>query len=154
MKFREDLPDSGGGSFLKLKDRESVTGVFLGDVHEFFTLWQDGKSMIVPEGTPKAAFRFRINFIVKSGDGYAAKIFENGATVYRDLGALHEEYNLETVAVKLTRNGVGLETTYSLMPLLKTQINEAIRVTPLLQLDKDKAEAVTQATSSVDGVPF
>lgn len=140
MKFRDDLPDSGGGSFLRLKDKESIVGVFVGDLHEFFTLWKDKVSTIVPEGTSKASFRFRVNFVIKEGDGYVAKIFEQGKTVYKQLLEINKEYPLETIAVKITRQGSGVsDTEYFFMPMLKTPVSEAVYKVQLLQLDKDKA---------------
>lgn len=136
MKFR-DMPDQGsgqGGSFLKLKNKESATGVFLGEPYEFFQIWENGKTRVVTEGTPKASFRFRLNFIVKEGNGYVAKIFENGPTVYRDLKAIHQEYNLEDTVVKITRHGEKLETTYTVMPV-KGQVTPEVKRVKLLDLE-------------------
>lgn len=121
MNFRKDIPEGGGGSknFLKLKDKESVVGIFMGELHEFSVTWEGGKSSIVPEGTPNSKFRFRVNVVIKEGAVYVPKIFEQGLMVYKSLAELHEEYNLQSIAVKITRNGTGTDTTYSLLPLLK-----------------------------------
>jgi hypothetical protein len=124
MKFRKDLPDSGGKNFVKLKDKESISGIFMGDTHEFFCLWQDGKYKEVPEGTAGASFRFRINFVVKEGTVYVPKILEQGKTVYQQLSELHDEYNLENVVIKITRSGTTKnDTTYTLLPL-RQEISE------------------------------
>ena len=124
MKFRKDLPESAGSkNFLKLKDQESVSGIFRGQLKEFFVIWENGKSRPVPEGTPGAKFRFRVNFVMKDGSGYTPKIMEQGRIVYDALAAIHEEYNLEQTIVKITRNGTGTDTTYSLLPLLKKEIS-------------------------------
>lgn len=118
MKFRKDLPETGGSNnFVKLKDKESITGIFRGEIHEFFVKWVDGKSIEVPEGSPGSKFRFRINFVVKEGASYVPKIFEQGQIVYEQLAQFHEEYPLETTVFKITRNGEKLDTTYTLMPL-------------------------------------
>lgn len=122
MKFRkpEEMPTGGGSkNFLKLKDKESISGIFRGDIHEFFVLWEGGKSQTVEEGVPGARFRFRVNFVTKEGSAFVAKIFEQGLTVYQQLAELHTEYDLEQTTVKITRNGTGTDTTYSLLPLLK-----------------------------------
>lgn len=125
MKFRTDIPEGGGSkNFLKLKDKESVSGIFMGDLHEFYVEWEAGKSRVVPEGAPGAKFRFRVNFVVKEGSVYVPKIFEQGLTVYRDLAAIHEEYPLDSIVVKITRNGTGTDTTYNLLPLLKQAITK------------------------------
>lgn len=122
MKFRNDLPETGTGSknFLKLKDKESVTGIFRGDLHEYFVVWKNNKPEVVDEGTPNAGFRFRVNFVIKDGSNYTPKIFENGKMVYQQLADLHAEYNLQETTIKITRNGTGTDTTYTILPLFKT----------------------------------
>lgn len=136
MKFRTDLPENGGSkNFLKLKDKESVSGIFRGELFDFFVLWENGKTKVVTEDTPDAKFRFRVNFVMKDGAVYIPKVFEQGANVYRQLAELHEEYDLENTVVKITRNGIGTETTYSLMPLLKQTISkEAMAFIESIQL--------------------
>lgn len=160
MKFRnqEELPDSGGSkNFLKLKDKESVQGIFRGDLHEFYVLWENGKSREVMPGTPGAKFRFRINFVMKEGAAYAAKIFEQGMIVYNSLRELHEEYELDKIVVKITRNGTGTDTTYSVLPLLKQPIPAAtmkfLETMELLPLVSEKAQANEGANAS-DDIPF
>lgn len=124
MQFRKDLPESGAGkNYLKIKDKESVSGIFRGKLHEFFVRWENGKASQVEEGHPEGKFRFRVNFVVKEGPSYVPKIFEQGLTVYRQLAELHEEYDLENIVVKITRNGTGTDTTYSILPLLKQELS-------------------------------
>lgn len=139
MQFRKDLPESGSKNFLKLKDKESISGIFMGELYEFFILWDNKKAKEVPEGTPDSKFRFRVNFVSKEGSVYAPKIFEQGATVYRQLAELHEEYDLEKTVIKITRNGSGTDTTYSLLPLLKQVVTketaEHLKNIELLPLD-------------------
>lgn len=159
MKFRDDVPEAGGGGqFLKLKDKESVYGVFLGELYEFFTVWKDGKSQVASETTPKSAFRFRINFVVKEGNEYVAKIFENGATVYHDMKGLHEEYDLEKIVVKMTRNGAGLDTTYSLVPILKIPVSAEVKKVALQALEHNEPPAKksdgTPMPTADDEIPF
>jgi len=128
MKFKnqDELPETGGSkNFLKLKDKESVQGIFRGDLYEFYILWENGKSTVVDENTSGAKFRFRVNFVMKEGSSYVPKIFEQGLTVYNQLRELHDEYGLDEIIVKITRNGTGTDTTYSVLPLLKQQISSA-----------------------------
>jgi hypothetical protein len=129
MQFRspDELPETGGSkNFIKLKDKESISGIIMGEIHEFFILWENGKSREVSEDTPGAKFRFRVNFVIKEGSVYVPKILEQGLIVYKDLAAINEEYPLEQTVIKLTRNGTGTDTTYSLLPLLKQQPTEKI----------------------------
>lgn len=118
-KFRSDVGTSeGAGNFLRIKDGESHYVIFVGSPVEFYTLWEGNKTRVVPEGTPKANFRFRMNAVVKENNAHVVKIFENGATVYRMLATIEKEYgDLESVIVKVSRRGTGLETEYTLMPL-------------------------------------
>lgn len=156
MKFRNDIPESGGSKhFLKLKDKESVSGIFLGELREFYIFWENGKSKEVPEGTPNSKFRFRVNFVVKEGAVYVPKIFEQGLTVYRQLAELNEEYSLESIVVKVTRNGTGTDTAYSTLPLLKQQISKEtaahLASIELLPLTNEKG---SPSNSDSDELPF
>lgn len=122
MRFKEDLPETGSSSnsFLKLKDKESVVGIFRGEPRDFYAAWDGKKYVEVAEDDPNGSFRFKINFVIKEGANYVPKIFENGVAVYRQLAELNAEYDLSETTVKITRNGTGTDTAYSILPLLKT----------------------------------
>lgn len=160
MQFRspEELPETGGGkNFLKLKDKESISGIFRGELKEFFVVWEKGgKAHEVAEGTPGAKFRFRVNFVIKEGAVYVPKILEQGLIVYKDLAEINKEYDLETTVIKITRNGMGTDTTYSLLPLLKQTLSkEAVKhleTLELLPLSKDAS--VKPENKDGEGLPF
>jgi hypothetical protein len=117
MKFKKVQENSGSDSFLKLKDKQSVVGVFVGEPYEFYSVFENQQQREVPDGTAGAKFRFRLNFIMKDGQNLVPKIFENSAKVYRQLDEINHEYDgLDTIYVKITRNGEKLETTYSILP--------------------------------------
>lgn len=119
MKFRDqkDMPVTGG-AFLKMRDGEKIHGIFLGDIHEFYSLWTDNKPKEVPEGTAGASFRFRVNFVVKEGAVFVPKVFEQGVTVYKSLAELNEIYPLDKTLVQISRKGSTInDTTYSIVPL-------------------------------------
>lgn len=156
MRFRTDdeLPETGGSkNFVKLKDKESIEGIFRGDIHEFFVLWENGKSKEVTEGTPEAKFRFRINFVIKEGAVYVPKIFEQGLTVYNQLRELNNEYGLDGIVVKVTRNGTGTDTTYSTLPLLKKALTKEtlahLETMELLPLTSQTKPAQEKADSEI-----
>jgi hypothetical protein len=160
MKFKTDneLPEGGGSkNFLKLKDKESVQGIFRGDLHELFIFWENGKSREVEPGFQGAKFRFRVNFVMKEGAVYVPKIFEQGLTVYNQLRELNEEYGLEEIVVKITRNGTGTDTTYSVLPLLKQTLSKEVmkylETMELLPLDK-QANGASEKQADPDGIPF
>lgn len=157
MQFRKIEDVGGKQDYIKLKDKESVVGVFVGEPFEFYTQWENGKPRVVPEGTAGAGFRFRLNFVVKEGPTFTPKIFENGVTVYRQLGDLNDEYEgLENIYVKITRNGTGTDTTYSILPS-KQQIKKEeiahIKTLKLHDLSGQKSEVVGGIDPN-DEIPF
>lgn len=124
MRFDANPETNGSADFLKLKDKETVTGVFRGEVYEFTGLWKEGK-FLLGEGK---SFRFRVNFITKDETGaYVAKVWEQGVTVYNQLKDLHAEYDLPQTIVKITRSGSGpSDTSYSVLPIKKSEVSEAL----------------------------
>lgn len=110
---------SGPGVFLKFKDGESKVGVFKGEVYEFFSKWENDKSHVVEATETGAQSRFRLNFIIHEDGKFNPKIFEFGVGVYNQLADLSEEYDLEQIKVKITRRGVGKDTMWMILPILK-----------------------------------
>lgn len=120
MKFKARAPVTGGKDFVSLKDKESIVGVFMGEIHEYYAQWSaaDRRYVEVPPETRGAKFRFRVNLVIKEGAAYVPKIFEQGATVYNDLATLNETYPLEKTLVKITRHGSAMsDTSYNLLPM-------------------------------------
>lgn len=162
MNFRKDLPEnSGSKNFLKLKDKESIEGIFRGELFEFFVQWKENKTKVVDEGAQDAKFRFRVNFVTKENGVYISKIFEQGVIVYRQLAELHAEYELPATVCKITRNGTGTDTTYSILPLLKKPITKEImahlETLELQDLGHGNAQNQTGAKSNAfndDEIPF
>lgn len=161
MKFRKIEETNGQSSFIKLKDKESVVGVFQGDIYEFFVIWNPGQKPVeVSEGTPGAKLRFRLNFFVKDGPVFTPKILEGGVTMYRQLEELHAEYDLSTIFVKITRNGTSTDTVYSILPS-KQQIKKEelahIKTLKLHDLSGKKetdSSAVAPWDSDSSEIPF
>lgn len=148
MNFRDDVSEGKGSGmpFIKLKSGESIVGVFKGDPYEFYQVWET--KQIVPKGTPKSAFRFRINFVTKEGANYVAKVLEQGTTVYNQLRDLNQHYPLEETVVTISRQGSTKDDTrYVILPLppkqQMTEVGKAmIDQVELLDLEhKAKAHA-------------
>jgi hypothetical protein len=172
MKFQKrDIPtgDGKGGLFLKFKDGESKVGVLRGECYEFYQVWENGKSQVVPEDHPGAKSRFRANFITKEDGELKARIFEFGLTVYNALADISESYDLEQTAVKITRRGTGTDTIYMILPVPpKEQPNAAqlktIQALPLNILEHKEQPAKPKAvpnlapqatgTDDSEGLPF
>ncbi len=174
MKFKEGGGGGAGGKdFLKLPAGGVAKGVFRGDVHEFKQHWpkeadrptvcpEDASCEFCKEGKVKAGFRFRLNFLINENGAYVAKIFEQGWMVYCQLRDMHSsDYNLEKTIVKITRNGDGKNTTYTIMPLpgeqgaVSAQLEAKLKAVPLIPLTEAAAEEDHEDDSaSDDGVPF
>lgn len=146
MKFprkAEAVNTSGQDKFLKIKDNESVTGVFRGEIHEYFMKWVEGKSVPCQMGEPGAKIRFELNFVTFKDGRFKAFVWSFPQTVYNMLASVNEEYPLQTTKVKISRKGTGTDTEYHILPLLKEplagQTLHQIEATELNILDKPKA---------------
>ena len=71
--------------FLRLEDKESFDGVFLGDPKTYYVNWDVKPVAVVPEEHPNASFRFKINVAVKQAGKWVPKIFEQGEPVFNKL---------------------------------------------------------------------
>jgi len=143
---------------LKLKDKESVRGVFRGDIHTYHQHWVGDRSQLCPgrescsrckDGADKPQFKFRLNFITKEKDGFVAKIFEQGWTLFEQLKAINAVVPLEKTLVQISRSGSGKnDTTYTVITL-PTPIPDLSKV-ELLRLDDeaDEVSAKREATLS------
>lgn len=131
MKFKDDISAGEGLSsenFIKLKDKESISGIFQGDPFDYKTHWvQTLKNYAICKGEGcehcatgnKPSTRFRVNFVVKdpSTNKMVARIFESNATTYSSMRELNKDYPLDKTVVKITRNGSGPKTTYQILPV-------------------------------------
>jgi hypothetical protein len=149
MQFRQAGGESDDSkNYVKLKDGESVVGIFAGDIYEFSKHWVVNRSVVCTgEGCEhckssgkRGGFRFRVNFVVKNPLGaYEPKIFEQGWKVYKNLRELNEEYPLEDTIVKITRQGSQMnDTSYSVLPikdcLVKPDLAVKIKALKLIDL--------------------
>jgi len=118
MNFKADPKTDGGGDFLKLKDKESVVGVFRGEPLEYYAKWDGKKSSKCDPTDAKARFRFRINIVVTDGGSLKSLIWEQGPLVYKQLKAINADYLLEKHFMKITRHGSTVnDTEYMVMPV-------------------------------------
>lgn len=128
MQFPERPKYESSDEILKLKNGESIVGIFRGDPIRFeqHYLQTDrfGTICLIPQPCPKCAagdfpkFRFRINFVFMQGNQLVCKIFEQGGRVYDLIGGLIQAgYNLEEHFVKIVRNGERQQTKYTITPL-------------------------------------
>lgn len=109
-KVREE---SGSNKFIKLKDGDSIEGVFRGDPYTFYQKFKDPNEYLqYAEGR---SFKFKVNFIVKENDTLVSKILQQGATVFDLIVDAIDEYGADCV-FKIKRVGSGKEDTrYSVL---------------------------------------
>lgn len=127
MKFERNF---SSGNFIKIKDGESVTGIFKGEPVEFYIHGNQADTTACEgEGCPRCKageekrFRFRLNFICKQQGAIVCKIFEQGKRVYRMLKDLNEMSSLETTTLMIKRTGSSKDdTTYTIIPAMNAQL--------------------------------
>lgn len=147
MRFKEASGAMDSKNYVRIKDKESVKGIFSGEPYEFRKHWVSNKSVICSEDNHcshcltglKSSFAFRVNFIINDNGSYVSKIFEQGWTVYESLRNLNLEYPLEQHIVKISRSGSGpTDTTYSILPvpngIVTNEIKEKINMVKLQDL--------------------
>lgn len=142
--------------FMKLKDKDTIKGVFRGEPFVFYSKWENGKSIISKEGEPKARFRFRINFVYKENGILVSKIWEQGGVVYNQLKDLNGEYELSKTLVSIKRNGSDMSTTYSILPSKNgtiTETEEKALINVKLHELKPKEKPVIDE-DPMDNIPF
>lgn len=168
MKFLPKSEDTR--NFLKLKDGETLKGVFRGEFNHFRIHWSDSRSVLCTGKEAcdlcmkgdKSKFRFRANFIVKDGEAYVAKVIEQGWNFYETLRALNEgDYELEKYVMKITRNGTGLHTSYAAIPapngLVNTQMEAVlskVQLNNLGHITESEVEPIDAPPADLSDIPF
>lgn len=153
MKFtKRTTPGSSGGvdKYLKFKDGESKSLWLTGEIFEFYMKWVGGKSEIVEPTDPLGKSRFRVNAGLIEEGKPVMKVWEFSMPVYRALGAINEEYPLETIKVKVTRHGVDKNTEYNILPLLRDKIEPSLKLMDLHILNNKPAQAKPMAAPPND----
>lgn len=179
MQFEERRESNE--SYLKVGPGEKIRGIFRGTPHTFKTHWTGNKSELCtgPDNCAlctqgdRARFRFKVNFIVKDGNAYVAKVFEQSFRVYDIMRSLHMELTeqkmgLDKVVVTIARNGSGKDTTYTITPVfgpagqVNAELERTLAKVPLNALvkggedddDGEDAEAPAHAEEETDDIPF
>jgi hypothetical protein len=132
MKFSAINNDIDKKKTIWIKEDASVTGVFMGDIHDFKVHWVDkrkqvcrGKDCQHCANGAKANFQFRINLVHKDHEGnLMASIYENDWFTYQRMAELNETYPLETSLIKVYK---GMDKGY------KVDLFEFVKKIDLLQ---------------------
>ena len=147
-----------GKHIVRLKDGESITGVFRGEPARFYQHWKNKRSVICPgqetcnlcnspdENERKGTGRFRLNFLTQVNGEWTAKVFEGGKRVYEQLKKLNSHAPIETLQVQISRTGSGQSTQWHLNTLpgdgafVKPELEKVLKKVPLIDLSMNEAE--------------
>ena len=165
MKF----PDWGSGGIgqhlIRLKDGDTVPGVFRGEIVRFYQHWSANGQPSVCAGRDKCQLcgqgekgigRFRINFLIQENGAWVAKIFEAGRKVFDQLTALNKDMPLEKLKVRVSRSGSGKQTQISVNAfpgengLVDTKLEKVIGAIQLHDLTLEKAEEDPEQDANED----
>lgn len=116
--------------FIRLKDGDSVEGVFRGDPHTFFFRFGDKSEH--PDFVEGSTWRFRINLFVREGDEIKPKIFEGGARL-RDMILDHKDLCGLDCWFKIMRKGSGMNDTRYMM--IKTRDVETAELEEMSKIE-------------------
>lgn len=156
VEFPDVGSPDGGNLFIRLKDGESINLILRGRLHAFKIHWISGRSSLclgkkdceACKSGNKAKFRFNANVIVKEGENYVVKIWEQGWQMFEQLREWGKEMDLEITPIKITRKGSGQnDTTYVPIPLkpITPAQNDQFRAMKLYDLaNLDQELAATQ----------
>jgi len=146
FKSRPKQALGGGDKFLKLKDGESVVGVFRGEIYEFHTKWINNKSIPASPDDPEAKTRFRANIIVPVNGKPVAKIFEFSYPVFEQMAMINKiKGDITKVKTHIARMGEGTSTKYMLMVADEPVNLKAIQGIELHILNKNQAPEIPSA---------
>lgn len=120
MKFTKRATAGGGDNlFLKFKDGDKKTIVLRGEVFEFRTKWQNGKSVVVPDSDHEGRSRFRVNAVIFEENKYVAKIWEYGISINNQLVDIQDAIpQIDRIKLRVSRSGSTKDNTqYNVIPL-------------------------------------
>jgi len=146
MPFKEKPTGSSGSSlFLKIKDGESVKGVFRGEQVEHWILWGPSGSSPATKDTPKADWKCKRNFIVRENGALVAKIFDFGRTIGDQIEMLEKAgYDMEKTVVMISRKGQQLQSKYTLVAIKESDVTpmmeeelKHVKLKPLTEVGDD-----------------
>ena len=154
MLFTPRPKGLGSENFLKLNDKQEVTGIFQGGIYTFRRHWLNNRGSECPgEGCQICAadpeknypsFRFRVNFITTKDGKWVAKIFEGGGETYDILTNLDRKFDLTKTVVEIGRSGLKQNTKYNVIPLtnypITKEMDAMIKAVTLLALSSEEVE--------------
>lgn len=153
-----------GGNRISLESGQDIVGVFRGEPVVYYSSFNQATNSSIEKEEPfvvngkSAQQRFKVNFIVKEGDKYVAKVFSGSATTGKALADAEEEYGLDTL-FKIKRDGTGTGTKYHIMYKAKLDENQiklvnAVALNDLYVSEKGEDPAFSNKPESEEEIPF
>jgi len=151
----DEQEGGGGGLFIKLKDGESVEGVFRGEPHCFYQIFKDKREY--ENYVEGSSFRFKLVMIIKENGAYVGKILQQGVKLGKSVRLCTQECGMDYI-YKIIREGSSKDDTiYQLIPKRalteseKSQI-EAVEI-PSLKSTRKKSSGEESPSDDSD-FPF
>lgn len=128
----EALAEASKGTFVKLKDGEKISGVFVGEPLPYT------KAPFKPG--EEASQRFLINFAAKDANGaFDMRVWDMSTAAFKLVARAHEKYKgLAGRAFEISREGDGLKTKYAVMYEDKISADESKLIASLEPHDLQK----------------
>lgn len=131
-----EVYSSSNNHFLKIKDKESITGIFRGKPFYFWQKWPKGEKPIkVPlddknptSPGPGFNFRFQINLVTLENGAWVAKIWDQGKIINTQIFDLQTAYkDISERPMIIKRSGSNMnDTTYSILPMFEPLSQEQL----------------------------
>src|ERR1700690_2881458 len=104
MKFidRPKQESISSDKFLKMKDGETRSGVFRGEIYSYYVIWKDGRYQEAKSSDPGSTQRHKANFVMYEGNKFIAKVFEFSDPVYDQLAEINKIYPLESTKIQIS----------------------------------------------------
>ncbi len=153
-QMKKAKEEGGNSMFIRLKDGDSVEGVFRGQPHTFYQSFGDRAEY--DKWAEGRSFKFKINFVVNEAGHLNVKIFQGGATIRDAILDAKEEYGLDCI-YKIKRTGSTKEDTRYAV-LFKQKLTpegiEAVNAMELKRLTSDLKEPSPDGAPPPEDNPF
>lgn len=146
---------SAGKNFLKIGDGKSVVGIFRGDIHTYYQVFENGRYRVVPSTDANGKFAFKVNFIVNENGSYVSKIFQGNYYDYQALRELNEEHDgLEKICVQVSQTGERQTKRLSFLVKTKQKPDEKKLATVEMYDLGEKSGNESSSSFDDDEIPF
>lgn len=147
-----------GGNFIKLKDGNSIEGIFRGEPHVFYQKFGD-RTEHKERGTKEEgrSFRFKMSMIVKEDDQYVSKIMAGGFYLATSIDDQITENGIDSI-YKVKRMGSGPQDTRYAVVFKKALTEDQVKTIseiPVKELEVGRGvEESGEEDAGTEDIPF